>query len=241
MASGAIWYPGIPPGAYTNSAGGTAVLGHDVTPSVAGVSITGVYFYKAATNTGTHVATVYNATTQANLGSATFTGETASGWQFVPLTPIALTSGQAYRVTMWIPTSRSWMTGFTGFTGAMVAMSSTAYSLLGATSGFPTTTAASVWQGIDVQFDGLPAAPPLRTSQAMAETWEVGNPSLATSQATTEVWLGQGLFLVTSQITGETWLYRDPAISVSQVLAEVWATVQAAPVYRRYRESQGVT
>ena len=45
-------------------------------------TITGLRFYKAATNTGTHTGTLWSATGQ-QLAQATFSGESASGWQTV--------------------------------------------------------------------------------------------------------------------------------------------------------------
>jgi len=58
--------------------------------------ITGVRFYKGATNTGTHVAHLWSAT-GALLATATFTGETASGWQQVTFaTPVAITANTTY-------------------------------------------------------------------------------------------------------------------------------------------------
>ncbi len=45
-------------------------------------TITGIRFYKAATNTGTHVGSLWTSSGQL-LASATFTNETASGWQTV--------------------------------------------------------------------------------------------------------------------------------------------------------------
>ena len=45
-------------------------------------TISGLRFYKAATNTGTHVGTLWSASGQ-ELAQATFTSETASGWQTV--------------------------------------------------------------------------------------------------------------------------------------------------------------
>ena len=45
-------------------------------------SITGIRFYKASTNTGTHVANLWTSSGTL-LATATFTGETASGWQQV--------------------------------------------------------------------------------------------------------------------------------------------------------------
>jgi len=58
--------------------------------------LTGIRFYKATTNTGVHTAHLWSSTGQL-LASATFTGETASGWQEVSFaTPVAITVGQTY-------------------------------------------------------------------------------------------------------------------------------------------------
>ncbi|BCS54949.1 DUF4082 domain-containing protein [Geobacter sp. SVR] len=58
--------------------------------------ITGIRFYKAATNTGTHVANLWNASGKL-LASATFKGETASGWQQVNFaTPVAIAANTVY-------------------------------------------------------------------------------------------------------------------------------------------------
>ncbi len=58
--------------------------------------ITGVRFYKGAGNTGTHVASLWTLS-GTKLASATFTGETASGWQQVNFaTPVSITAGTVY-------------------------------------------------------------------------------------------------------------------------------------------------
>jgi len=58
--------------------------------------IAGIRFYKASTNTGTHVANLWTSTGTL-LASATFTGETASGWQQVNFsTPVAITANTVY-------------------------------------------------------------------------------------------------------------------------------------------------
>jgi Domain of unknown function (DUF4082) len=46
-------------------------------------SVYGVSFYKGVDNTGTHESFLYDATTDTTLASATYTGETDSGWQTV--------------------------------------------------------------------------------------------------------------------------------------------------------------
>jgi uncharacterized protein DUF4082 len=61
--------------------------------------VTGVRFYKGPTTTGTHTATLWrlNGT---QLATATFTNETASGWQQVNFaTPVAITANTTYVVS----------------------------------------------------------------------------------------------------------------------------------------------
>ena len=59
-------------------------------------TITGIRFYKASANTGTHVGTLWTST-GTPLATATFAGETASGWQKVTFsTPVAITANTAY-------------------------------------------------------------------------------------------------------------------------------------------------
>ena len=58
--------------------------------------ITGIRFYKASTNTGTHVGNLWTST-GTRLATATFTNETASGWQQVNFsTPVAITANTVY-------------------------------------------------------------------------------------------------------------------------------------------------
>jgi hypothetical protein len=58
--------------------------------------ITGIRFYKASTNTGTHTGNLWTADGKL-LATATFTGETTSGWQQVNFSsPVAVTAGTVY-------------------------------------------------------------------------------------------------------------------------------------------------
>ncbi len=58
--------------------------------------ITGIRFYKASTNTGTHIGNLWTGTGTL-LATATFTNETASGWQQVNFsTPAAITADMVY-------------------------------------------------------------------------------------------------------------------------------------------------
>lgn len=70
-------------------------LGVRFTPSVDG-TVTGVAFYKGAGNTGQHVGTLWSAT-GAQLATATFAGESTSGWQTVDFAePVEVTAGTSY-------------------------------------------------------------------------------------------------------------------------------------------------
>ena len=61
--------------------------------------VTGVRFYKGVGNTGTHVANLWSSSGTL-LASATFTSETATGWQQVNFaSPVAVTAGATYVVS----------------------------------------------------------------------------------------------------------------------------------------------
>jgi PKD repeat protein len=61
-----------------------------------GGKIKGIRFYKGSSNTGTHIGSLWTSTGTL-LGRATFTAETASGWQQVNFaTPIAITANTVY-------------------------------------------------------------------------------------------------------------------------------------------------
>jgi hypothetical protein len=65
--------------------------------------ITGLRFYKGAGNNGPHVGNLWTSS-GALLGSATFTNETATGWQQVNFsTPIPITANTTYVVSYYTP------------------------------------------------------------------------------------------------------------------------------------------
>jgi len=73
-------------------------LGLKFRSDVAG-NVTGVRFYKGTRTTGTHTAALWSST-GTRLATATFTGETASGWQQVTFsTPVAITANTVYVVS----------------------------------------------------------------------------------------------------------------------------------------------
>ncbi len=90
-----IWGPGtVPTNPDSNDARATE-LGVRFRSDAAG-SIRSVRFYKAPTNTGTHTANLWTESGQL-LGTATFTNESASGWQQADFpTPIAIAANTNY-------------------------------------------------------------------------------------------------------------------------------------------------
>ncbi|WP_109209662.1 MULTISPECIES: DUF4082 domain-containing protein [Microbacterium] len=65
--------------------------------------VAGVRFYKGSTNVGTHVGALWNSS-GALLNSATFTNESATGWQSVQFTsPVPVIAGQTYTVSYTAP------------------------------------------------------------------------------------------------------------------------------------------
>ncbi|WP_216846818.1 DUF4082 domain-containing protein, partial [Geobacter sp. SVR] len=67
-------------------------------------TITGLRFYKGAANTGTHVANLWTST-GTRLATATFSGESASGWQQVSFTtPVAISANTTYVASYYSPT-----------------------------------------------------------------------------------------------------------------------------------------
>jgi hypothetical protein len=66
-------------------------------------SVVGVRFYKAATNKGTHVGHLWTSS-GTQLATATFTSESASGWQQVNFAqPVAITANTTYVVSYYAP------------------------------------------------------------------------------------------------------------------------------------------
>jgi len=98
FASGAV------PGTVDSGDPSAVSLGVKFVPSVGGY-VTGVRFYKAAANTGTHTGSLWPASGGTSpLATGTFTGETASGWQTLQFaSPVAVTGGATYVVSYYAP------------------------------------------------------------------------------------------------------------------------------------------
>ena len=93
-----IWTAGQAPVSSPDSDPASVELGTRFRASADGF-ITAVRFYKNSANTGTHIGSLWSAS-GALLGQATFTGESASGWQQAQLsTPVPITANAWYVVS----------------------------------------------------------------------------------------------------------------------------------------------
>jgi hypothetical protein len=97
-----IWGNSYTPGAVNSGDTHSTEVGVKFRSDTFG-TITGIRFYKSAQNTGTHIGNLWTST-GTNLGSATFTGETASGWQQVTFSsPVAIQANTTYIASYFAP------------------------------------------------------------------------------------------------------------------------------------------
>jgi hypothetical protein len=97
-----LWTNSPTPAIVDAGDGSSVELGVRFTANTNGF-ITGLRFYKSAANTGTHVGSLWSSSGQL-LATATFSNETASGWQQVNFsTPVAITAGTTYVASYFAP------------------------------------------------------------------------------------------------------------------------------------------
>jgi hypothetical protein len=90
------------PQVLSDSDSGSVELGVKFRASQAG-TISAIRFYKGGQNTGTHTGTLWSATGQ-QLATATFSNETASGWQQANFsTPVSISAGTTYVASYHAP------------------------------------------------------------------------------------------------------------------------------------------
>jgi hypothetical protein len=153
------------PATITENDSSPVELGMKFTASQNG-TISGIRFYKGPQNTGTHTGTLWTAT-GTQLGTVTFTNETASGWQQQNFaTPINITAGTTYVVSYHTNGFYSADSGYFNTTrtnGPLTAPSSSSSGgngvyAYGSAAAFPTSTYNSSNYWVDVVFNGQLAA-----------------------------------------------------------------------------------
>jgi fibronectin type 3 domain-containing protein len=161
-----IWTSANTPTIAASADGSANELGVKFRTDVSGV-VSGVRFYKGSTNTGTHVGHLWSRTGTL-LATATFSNETATGWQQVLFsTPVTVTAGTTYVVSYWAPVGHysvdnNYFTS-TGRTNAPLTALAAGVDGVNAvyrqgSSAFPTSSYLSSNYWVDVVF--TPTAPP---------------------------------------------------------------------------------
>ena len=157
--------------------------------------VAGIRFYKGTGNSGTHVGHLWSAA-GVNLGSVTFTGETATGWQTASFaSPVAISANTTYVASYYAPNGR-----YAGDDGAFATSgvdNAPLHALAdgvdgangvyryGSGGGFPTNTWQSANYWVDVVFNtsATDTTPPTVTSTNPA-TGATGVPTTTTVSGT---------------------------------------------------------
>jgi hypothetical protein len=172
-----LWTSATTPGTVTEADGNAVELGMKFRANTAGI-IRGVRFYKGPQNTGTHTASLWTST-GTRLATATFSGESASGWQQVSFpTPVNVNANTTYVVSYHTNVGFYSVDG-NGFAAAVVTGPLTGLAngadgpnglyLYGA-SGFPTNSFQASNYYVDPVFDfaGPDTTPPTVVTQVPA-------------------------------------------------------------------------
>ena len=194
QASDFSLWPGTTQPALAASGDSSAVeLGVKFTASVAGY-VSGIRFYKGATNTGTHTGSLWSSNGTL-LARATFTGESASGWQQVNFaTPVAVTPGSTYIASYHAPNGH-YALNLNYFTSAHSngplqalanSQSSNGVYRYSATPGFPDQTwqASNYWVDLAFTTNAPPDTTPPTITDVTPAAATTGVPTSTTVTAT---------------------------------------------------------
>ncbi len=160
-APNTIWSSTATPSVASQNDASAVELGVKFRSDVNGY-ITGVRFYKGSANTGTHIGNLWT-TTGTLLATATFTNETATGWQQVNFSaPVAVTANTVY-IASYHTNTGGYSLDLSYFASAGVdnaplhalqngVSGPNGVYLYGAASAFPTQTYSSSNYWVDVVF-----------------------------------------------------------------------------------------
>jgi len=155
-----VFGPSEVPASTSDPDTGFVNLGMRFTSSQAG-TIVGLKFYKGVGDGGTHVGSLWTSTGTL-LASATFTSETASGWQTVSLSnPISVSAGTTYMVSYnsqghYAFTGNYFATAHTN--GPLTAAAGNGYYTYATGTAFPTTNTNGDNYWVDVVFSPISTA-----------------------------------------------------------------------------------
>jgi hypothetical protein len=184
-----IWPANAVPKVADVGADSAVELGVKFKSDVSG-SVVGIRFYKCSLNTGTHVGNLWSSSGTL-LATATFTGETASGWQQVLFSqPVAITANTVY-IASYHANAGHFCSDQGAFASAGVdnaplhalatgTSGGNGVYAYGAGSSFPSQTwnSCNYWVDVLVQTTTAPPPPPTPTLTSIAVS--PANPCLAT-------------------------------------------------------------
>ncbi|HEV2499730.1 MAG TPA: DUF4082 domain-containing protein [Terriglobia bacterium] len=187
--------------------------------------ITAIRFYKGAGNTGTHIGHLWD--NHGNLlSTATFTNETASGWQQVTLpTPVPITANTIYTASYWDPNghygldSSYFNNQYDNAPLHAPAIQNGVYSFSPTTDPSGTNLSSNYW--VDVVFSsGTPSSPPpaTLTLSLAPTTLSFGVVTVGSSSSLPVVITNTGNASVTvsqANITGSGFSITGPAMPLS--------------------------
>jgi hypothetical protein len=153
--------------------------------------VSGIRFYKAAANTGTHLGSLWTSSGQL-LATGTFTGETSSGWQTLQFSsPVAITADTTYVASYYAPSGHYsvdlnyfYYTDYNAsplHAEATLPNASKSNGVFSKSHGFPSTTFSGANYYVDVQFTTSTSIPP----SVVSTTPTAGAGSVSTSATPT--------------------------------------------------------
>ncbi|MBS0394369.1 MAG: DUF4082 domain-containing protein, partial [Proteobacteria bacterium] len=241
-----IWPAGTTPGLADAGADNPVELGVKFTSDVPG-AISGIRFYKSVNNTGPHVANLWSASGTL-LASASFTAESASGWQQVNFaTPVTIAANTTY-VASYHSTIGHYSADSNYFVGngadnpPLHALSNAAGNgdgvyVYGSTSAFPSASNNSTNFWVDVAFQPsvtltslqiTPANPTVGIGSTVAlvatGTYSDGSTQNFTGQAH---WSSSNSALVSVSGTGVLTGVASGTATITASVGSVTATTQA--------------
>ena len=159
--------------------------------------VTGLKFYKGSGNTGTHVGHLWDSAGNL-LATATFTGETATGWQQVNFsTPVAITAGTTYVASYLAPNGhyaddQNYFTSQYNSGSLHVPANGGVYAY-GGTGSFPTQVwnASNYWVDVVFSTQSQNATPTTAAAGPNATIWaNTSVPTVASENDSSSVQVG---------------------------------------------------
>lgn len=189
LPTSSLWSNSQTPAVTSENDSGAVELGMKFRSSQA-TSVVGLKFYKGAGNTGTHIGNLWSST-GANLGTVTFSNETASGWQEATFaSPIPIAANTTYVISYFAPAghyavNEGYFSNSATVNGSLTGLQSTSAGGNGVyryanSSVFPNSTyaASNYWVDVLVANTSDTTAPTVTNVAPLASATDVATDTL---------------------------------------------------------------